>query len=433
MTEINDISDIKKISVVGAGVMGSGIALACLLSGFEKVTINDLDNNILQKSRKSIKKILDDFGPINDRKKRFAENPAFINIDLNTIFEDTESLGILSYGISKEVIIGRLFCEPDLSEAVKKADFVIEAVTEKLNIKQEIFKQLGKFAPSHTVLATNTSTMSITKIGAFSERSHQVVGLHFHNYFPLNARLIEITPGSDTSKKTMDLGFAVATKLPCAFKDKFVVRLEKESPGLVGNRLSMVSTIYMNWILDQVYESGITTDQLGTIGFMDTVVDEIGVDVVYDCAKYFEEFVHPDFAPSKRITKMYNEGRFGKKVGKGFFDWDENVIISNDESVTVDEETQQFLTKLMGSIDFELFGALTLNEACRLLEEGVMTSCALIDQTIKSGNFGEGPFATGRENYKEWSKKLDALSEKIGKSYLKPCEMMKSGKFLEFP
>ncbi len=87
----------------------------------------------------------------------------------------------------------------------------------------------------------------------------------------------------------------------------------------------------------------------------------------------------------------------------------------------------------MGSIDFELFGALTLNEACRLLEEGVMTSCALIDQTIKSGNFGEGPFATGRENYKEWSKKLDALSEKIGKSYLKPCEMMKSGKFLEFP
>jgi 3-hydroxyacyl-CoA dehydrogenase len=426
------IDHIKKITVVGAGVMGSGIALAALLAGFEKVTINDIDNSILEKSQKLIKKNLVDFEPITNRKKGFAENPAFVNVDLNTIFEDTESLGILEDGVNKEIMMSRLYCEPDLSEAVKDADFVIEAVTEKLDIKQEIFKKLGKFTPSNTILATNTSTMSITKVGAFSGRSQDVVGLHFHSYFPLTARLIEITPGTDTSKKAMDIGYAVAEKLPCAFKDKFVVRLLKESPGLIGNRLSMVSTIYMNWILDQVYESGITTDQLGMIGFMDTVMDDIGIDVVYLCSKYFEEYVSPDFSPGKRLTQMYNEGRFGKKVGKGFFDYDENgsPIIN---SVEIDDETQQYLSSLMGSIDFEIFGAISLNEACRLLEEGVMTSCAIIDKTIKSGNFGEGPFTTAKENYKKWAKYLDALAEKIGKPYLKPCEMMKSGKFLEFP
>ncbi|MHA1730124.1 MAG: 3-hydroxyacyl-CoA dehydrogenase family protein, partial [Promethearchaeota archaeon] len=378
MVEINNI---KRITVVGAGVMGSGIALTALLAGFEKVTLYDLNETILEKSRKSIRKIMNDWKPVNNAKNVLSLNPALLNTNVDDLFEDTENLGILGEGVSKETIMNRLICELELSKALQNADFVIEAVTENLEIKQDIFKKLGKLSPPNTILATNTSTMSITKIGAFSNRKEKVVGMHFHNFFPLTARMMEITPGDKTSKETMDITYAIAKKLPCAFKDKFVVKLEKESPGLIGNRLSLVGSLYMEWIFDQLYEKGITQEQLNTIGVVGTYVDEIGIDVVYCCMKYFQNHVSADFTPGERLTELYNEGRFGKKVGKGYFDWDENgnPII---KQVPIDDETRQFLTSFMGTIDPEIIGAIGLNEACRLLEEGVMKSYNLIDQTV---------------------------------------------------
>lgn len=426
-----EIDNVKKVAVIGAGVMGSGIALASLLAGYEKVTINDLNDDILEKSRISIGKILEDWGPIKEVKKGLAQNPALLNVNLEELFEETETLGILGDGVNKKEIMNRLRCESDLSKTVKDADYIVEVITEKLDIKQEIFKKLGKYAPSHAILATNTSTMSITKIGAFSGRSNKVVGMHFHNYFPLNARLIEVTPGEETSEDTMDICYSFATKLPCALKDKFVVRLEKESPGLIANRLSIVTSLFMNYYYDQIFDKGISTDILSAMGMASPAEDVIGIDVIWGCAKYFEENVSREFSPGKRIEKLYSEGRFGKKVGKGFFDWDENGPIIKE--VTVDDETKQFLGSLMGSIDWEIIGAISLNECCRILEEGVMKSYNLIDKTIKAGTFFDGPFISGKDKYKEWSKKLEETAEKIGKSYLKPCEMMKSGKFLEFP
>jgi 3-hydroxyacyl-CoA dehydrogenase len=377
-----EIDNVKKVAVIGAGVMGSGIALASLLAGYEKVTVNDLNDDILEKSRISIGKILDEWGPIKDVKKGLAQHPALLNVKLEELFEDTDNLGILGDGVNKKEIITRLRCESDLSEAVKDADYIVEVVTEKLDIKQEIFKKLGKYAPSHAILATNTSTISITKIGAFSGRSNKVVGMHFHNYFPLNARLIEVTPGEETSEATIDICYSFATKLPCAFKDKFVVQLEKESPGLIANRLSLVSSLFMDYYNDQIFEKGISNEVLIAMGIISPAEDVIGIDVIYGCMKYFEENVSREFSPGKRLAKLYNEGRFGKKVGKGYYDWDENGPIIKE--VTVDDETKQFLGSLMGSIDWEIIGAISLNECCRLLEEGVMKSYNLLDKTIKA-------------------------------------------------
>jgi enoyl-CoA hydratase/3-hydroxyacyl-CoA dehydrogenase len=411
--------------------MGSGIALCSLLAGFEEVIIYDLNSEILENARSTIHTILKHWGPVNKLKQAFSENPTMINTNIDEMFEKLEDLGVLGEAINKEKIMERLTCETVLSNAVINADFVIEAIPENLTIKQEMFKQLGSLSPPRTILATNTSTMSITKIAAFSNRADKVVGIHFHNFQPLTARMIEVTPGNETSKETMEVAFEIATKLPSALKNKFVVRLEKESPGLIANRFTIVTGLYMDWIFDQAFEEGITIDQLITVGAISPAIDLIGIDVAYGCAEYFKEHVSLDFAPGGKLVELYDEGKLGRKTGCGYFEWDENGPIM--KQVPIDAETQQKMESVFGLIDIEVLGAIGLNEGCRLLEEGVVKSYNLIDQTIKSGTYSDGPFMTGKNKYKEWSKKLEEIADKTGKSYLKPCDMMKTGKFLEFP
>ncbi|MCK4285131.1 MAG: 3-hydroxyacyl-CoA dehydrogenase family protein [Candidatus Lokiarchaeota archaeon] len=420
-----NIDNIRNIAIIGGGIMGSGIAQVALLSGYEKVTVIDLSSEILKKSRELIQSRMEALESEEKYKAFFASNEMLINLDIKKKLRSFESVGLVANMVDTKTIISRLYTETEISKGVKDADFVIEAVSEKLELKQNIFKQLGELTPPHAILASNTSSMSITKIAQFTNRPEKVIGMHFHTFFPITGKLIEITPGEKSSEESLEIGQTIAQNFPCLTGKRFTVRLEKETTGLIANRISFPIFLYSNWFSDHAIASGISREQLDAAGFSLEIADRIGLDTIYNIQKYLEKYLSHDFAPREELAKLVNEGRLGKKVGKGYYDWDENEPIKNLPSL--DPKTTEFLVK---NFDVEIIEALKLNEGCRLLEEGVVKSYRLIDKVLFKGNLTPGPFRTGKDKYKEWVKLLYTVVEKTGKSYLKPCEMMESGKFL---
>lgn len=395
-----DIGHIKNITVIGAGVQGHSVAQVALMAGFEKVILNDININLIEKAANKIE---------NDKDFGLKK------LELN---------GQLDEGITAEALMGRLVKEKDLKKAVKNTDFIIECVPEVLKIKQAVFEKLGKYTPEHTILATNTSSMSITKIGETSGKLEKVIGMHFFPP-PVENKLIEVTKGHKTIDESLDIGVAVAQKLPSLEGKRLVVRLEKESPGYIANRVVTTGVIYGNWVIDKAIEGDLTFAQidadmiemspLGLCLFMDI----IGLDTVYHIMKYLEEVISPDFAPGKILTKLVESGDLGKKTGKGFYEWPEGQAPEIDES------------NKGGIVNLEILIAIMLNEGCRLLEEGIVKGYKIIDNAVSAGFHLPGPFITGKKRYNEYSKLLEEVAERIGKSYLRPCNLMKSGEFLK--
>ena len=424
-----NLEDIKNIAVIGGGIMGSGIAQVALLTGYEKVTVVDRNIEILDKSRKLIYDRIEGLQS-EENYKRFlsayhANDEMMKSIDIKRKLGSFESVGIIAHNEDTKTILSRLKTETDISKGVIDADFVIEAVPENLELKQKIFNDLGEFSPPYTILASNTSSMSITKIAKFSGRPEKVIGMHFHTFFPILGMLIEITPGKESSKESLEIGQLIAQKFPCLTGKRFTVQLEKETGGLIANRISIPTQIYFDWLLDYATDNGFSIDQLGVLNMFFGLGDYIGLDTIYNILKYLEEYLSPDFAPGKNLTKLVKAGRLGKKVGNGFIEWNENGTTKREP--LSDERATKFL---MPHLDAEIFSAISLNEACRLLDEGVVKSYRLIDKVIFKGTSSPGPFREGKAKYKEWAKKLYDVVEKTGKSYFKPCNMMESGKFL---
>ncbi|MCK4252801.1 hypothetical protein KAX97_15245 [candidate division WOR-3 bacterium] len=159
---MGDISHIKTVAIIGAGIQGHAIAQIALMAGFENVILNDLSMDIINKGVSLIK-----------------NHP---ELGLRKL----ESDGFLKAGETTETILKRLIKEPDLKKAVEHADFVIEAVPEVMDIKKEVYKKLGEFTPRDTVIASNTSTMSPSKLGEASGKPENVIGMHFFYQFAMN-------------------------------------------------------------------------------------------------------------------------------------------------------------------------------------------------------------------------------------------------------
>ena len=148
------------------------------------------------------------------------------------------------------------------------------------------------------------------------------------------------------------------------------------------------------------------------------LIDRIGLDTVYNALKYFEDTISDDFTPGNILTELIEAGNLGIKTGRGFYDW------TSGESPRIDS------TKKAGLINPEMILALQLNEGCRLIEQGIVNGYKIIDEVNFASYGNPGPFiGGGKKNFERWAQLLEDFAEKSGKSYVKPCELMKSGAF----
>ena len=390
-----NINNINVIAVIGAGTMGHEIAQVALMGGFNSVILNDVKPEILEKAINKIKSGL----------------------------KKLETKGKLKEGYAASNLMDNLRTEIDLKKAVSNADFVFEAIPEIMELKKDLFMKLGTFAPEHAILTTNTSTMSITEIAASSGRSDKVIGCHF--FTPIVViQLIEIIKGKETSKKTTETAKQVCQQLPAMRGKRFLPIIERESPGFIVNRLIIGSSLYLNWLLDYAYENEILLEEIDadTKDLMKlgpyAKWDYLGLDVICNVMKYFEEVVSPEFAPSKILINLVNKGKLGRKTGEGLFKW-------------IDEKPDINLEKKAGLFNSEIFMAIQLNEGCKLLEEGIVSGYKIIDDAMLTGMIMPGPFGAGKKKYKKWTILLEDLVKKTNIKYFKPCKLMKSGNFIQ--
>jgi len=387
------MAEIKNIVMIGAGLMGHNAAQIFLMAGYN-VTLVDIKDEFVDTGAAKIEEGL----------------------------KKLESKGKLGEGVSAANIMGNLKKSIDLASAVKDADFVVEAVVEKMDIKKQVFKTCDENAPPHCILATNTSTMSITEIASATNREDKVIGMHFFNP-PILMRLVEIIAGEKSSDESMDIGVELSKSLPCLKGKRFVPKVLKDRPGFIVNRLNAPVQIYLNWVFDQAAEKGIPWNQIDAdaAGLMPMgpceLSDYVGIDTMFHVGNYYAETLSPDFKPGKVLTKMVEENKLGRKSPQGFFDWSAG-------RPKIDKSQKAGLFSVENSM------AIMLNEGCRLLEEKVVTGFKVIDDANMAGMNTPGPFGGGKKQFEKWSKLLDDLADKTGKDYLRPCELMKSGGFV---
>jgi enoyl-CoA hydratase/3-hydroxyacyl-CoA dehydrogenase len=389
------MANIKNIVMLGFGDMGKGIAQVCLMAGYN-VTAVDISDDLIQKGLEYIK----------------------------TGFEKLESKGKLPEGSSAKDFLAKLETSKDLIEVVKDADLVIEAVVEKLDVKQKLCKDVIENSPDHCIFASNTSTMSITEIAENCSKPENVIGMHFFNPAPL-MRLIEVIKGDKSSDESMDIGVEVSKSLPCLRGERYVARVLKDRPGFIVNRVLSPGSIYINHIIDLAYEKGIPWEQVdadltGSNAPMSTLTlsDFTGRDISYHGQLYYGEKLSSDYKPGKVLTMQMEKGTLGKKTGQGFYDWTKG-------------RPQPDLSKKAGIVNTEIFAAINANEGCRILEEGVVSNWKVIDKAILAGMNFPGPMEYASKNFKRLADLLEETAEKLCKSYLKPCDLLKSGKFVD--
>lgn len=277
------------ITVVGSGVMGKGIAYTCAVSGFE-VYLNDINQEIVDKAKN----------------------------DIYSLLEGSLQKGFISeeqYEKAKD----RLHFETDLEAAAENADLVIEAVLEKIELKIDIFKKLDRICSPETILATNTSTMSPTEIGAQTSRPDKVVAMHFFN--PVHKmKLIEIIRGLETSDDTVRIVKEVGEKLK-----KETVEVN-EFPGFVTSRMNcLIGNEAMNMLMEGV-ASAEDIDKALKLGLNHpmgplALADLVGLDTRLRNMEYLYQTLGEKYRPCPLLIKYVKAGRLGKKSGSGFYQY----------------------------------------------------------------------------------------------------------------
>lgn len=281
------LSDVKTIAVCGSGTMGIGIAQLCIAAGYQTLFF-DINPGLIEKGFEQVKKNL----TTAVEKGKFSSSE----------YDDA---------------ISRL--KPVFDPSVLKCDLAIEAIVENLEAKRKLFSEIASVNANHTILATNTSSIPITKIAQDIPHPERVVGMHFFNPAHI-MKLVEVISGDSTSEDVADLIFQLAEQF-----DKKPVRA-KDRPGFIVNRIGkMYHTEPIKLIEDGVAEIETVDNLLEGLGFKMgpfRLIDLIGVDANLNVTKsLFELIKQPQFAPSALQQQLVEEGRLGRKSGSGFYEY----------------------------------------------------------------------------------------------------------------
>ncbi len=283
----------KNVAVIGAGTMGNGIAHTFAQFDY-KVQLIDLKQSSLDRGIATITKNLD----------RMVAKETITEEDKNRTLKNITTF-------------------TNLEEGVEYASLVVEAATENVDLKLKIFSDLDKFCPEDTILASNTSSISITQIASVTSRPGMVIGMHFMNPVPI-MKLVEIIKGYSTSQETFETVEALSKKL-----NKVPVEVN-DYPGFVANRILMPM---INEAIETLYNGVAGVKEIDTVMMLGmahpmgplALADFIGLDVCLSILKVMHEgFKNPKYAPCPLLVNMVMAGKLGAKSGEGFYDYSQN-------------------------------------------------------------------------------------------------------------
>ena len=284
----------KNITIVGAGTMGNGIAHAFAQKNFN-VNLVDISQNALEQAMKTIEKNLD---------RMVGKEKITIN--------------------DKEKTLNNISLHTNLNEGTQDTDLVVEAATENIDLKLKIFKELDEICSSKTILATNTSSISITDIAAVTNRSDKVIGMHFMNPVPI-MKLVEVIRGKETSDEVTNIIMKLSREL-----GKIPVEVN-DAPGFVANRILMPM---INEAIHTLHEDISSVEGIDTVMMLGMshpmgplhLADFIGLDVCLSILEVMHEgFNDVKYMPSPLLRSMVDNGNLGVKTGKGFYDYSEGI------------------------------------------------------------------------------------------------------------
>ena len=281
--------EIKKVGVVGCGLMGCGITQVCAQSGYQ-VVVSEVNDGLLDKGLASINSFL------------------IKSVEKGKI---TQS--------DKEAALSRIRGTTNITDFYD-CDLVIEAVIENIGVKEEVFAGLDRICPRHTILATNTSVLSVIDVAKATKRMDKVLGLHFMNPVPI-MKLLEIVRTIATSDETLEISKEFGNSL-----GKNVV-VAIDTPGFIVNRLSIPFALNAIRMLEAGIASREDIDTAINLGLNHpmgplTLADFLGLDTLYYAAcDMYEKYKEPQYAPPILLQKMITAGWCGRKTGKGFYDY----------------------------------------------------------------------------------------------------------------
>lgn len=283
--------EIRRIAVLGAGLMGHGIVQVAAQVGKYEVTMRDIKQEFVDNGMNMIRNSL----------QRFLSKGQLTEAEVNEI-------------------TSRIHTTLDLKEAVKDADLIVEAIPEVIELKRATFSEVDQYAPPHAIIASNTSSISITEMASATKRPDKVCGMHFFNP-PQLMRLVEIIRGAQTSDETVSTVMEASKRM-----GKETVLVKKDCPGFIVNRVLIpalneaVSLVWEGVADPQDIDKAIQLGLNWPMGPL-TLLDYIGLDTTLSIAEVLQKDINQKFQPSPLLKQMVRAKLLGRKTGKGFYDW----------------------------------------------------------------------------------------------------------------
>jgi enoyl-CoA hydratase/3-hydroxyacyl-CoA dehydrogenase len=372
---------IKRVAVIGTGLMGHGIAQAFAMKGYE-VNLLSRRNESLRKSLQEIEWSLNKFV----EKGRISRDEA-------------------------DAALSRITTTTSYGKAAANIDLAVECVSEKMELKRKVFSKIDEIAPSHAIIATNTSTLSVTEMGKATERPKKSVGMHWF-IPPQLTRLIEVVKGNDTSSETINAIMAVSRKL-----GKTPILCKKDSRGFIVSRILVAVFNEAFWTYSRgeasMEEIDASTRYIGgfPMGWFE-LVDFVGVDLECDVSKILHQAHGERFQSCLELTEpLVEEKKLGQKTGMGFYDWSKG--------------RPHIPSGLAGKYDVERCWAVAVNEAAWMVLEDVAEPES-IDVGMKLGT----GWPSGPCEYAD-KKGLDVILDQLEAAYsqhktelYKPCPLL---------
>ena len=372
-----DITDIETIAVLGAGNMGHGIAEVAAMAGYD-VHLRDINEEFVESGYEDIEWSLG----------KLAESGQLSEDEADDALERVTPL-------------------VEMDEAVSEVEFVIEAVPERMGVKREVYDGVEAHLPEEAIIASNTSSISITDLSEATDRPEQFCGMHFFNP-AVRMPLVEVITGAHTAEETLDVAEALAEKF-----EKTPVRVRKDSPGFIVNRILVPLLNEAAWMVETDAATIAEIDSTTKFGMglpmgAFELADQVGNDVTLDVLEYLDETLGEAYEPCPLLERKAEHEQLGRKSGVGFYDYeDSGVEIPTDEG---DEAIERRLLAVMA------------NEVAKLVGEDVAPAGDVDQAVLLGGGFLKGPAkmadAAGLDVLVET---LEGLREETGASRYEPA------------